>query len=170
MKAKTRLIVADSSRARIFDIVGVGRAATFVEGSGLIHEKSRVLEQEILTDRPGRVRTGLGGYAVTAMPPRSDPKELEANRFAEQIAEVLEASRRIGEFDLVVLAAPPKFLGLLRERVSHAVRGCVGASVALDGIRMKAEELRSALAEALATAHDVALQRQPWPWAEPARH
>jgi hypothetical protein len=52
----------------------------------------------------------------------------------------------------------------------RSVSDRVGATVTLDGIRMKLEELQSSLAEALATARDVALQRQGWPWAEPVRH
>jgi protein required for attachment to host cells len=167
---KTRVVVADAARARIFDVVEDRVGAALVEGAGMVHEKSRLMDQEILTDRPGRVRTGLGGHGVTAMPPRTDPKELEAERFAMQIADALEKARRAGEFEVLVLASPPHVIGLLRKSMPRSVSDRVGATVTLDGIRMKLEELQSSLAEALATARDVALQRQGWPWAEPVRH
>ena len=106
---------------------------------------------------------------MAAMPPRTDPKELEAERFAGQIVEALEQARREGLFGVLVVAAPPRFLGLLRERMTPSLRGCVGATATLDGVRMRIEELQSSLAEALATARDVALERRGWPWAEPPR-
>jgi protein required for attachment to host cells len=170
MTPKTRVIVADAGRARVFDVVEDRSGSGLVEGTGMVHDKSRLADREILTDRPGRVRTGMGGHAVTAMSPRTDPKELEAEHFAAHIADALETAHRAGEFEMLVLAAPPHFLGLLRKSMRRAVSERVGATVTLDGIRMKVEQLQSSLAKALATARDVALERQGWPWAEPVRH
>ena len=54
----------------------------------------------------------------------------EAVEFARRIAMLLEEGRRVGEFDRLVVMAPPAFLGLLREALPQSLRSIVVAEVA----------------------------------------
>ena len=120
---KLWILIADAGRARVFSTEG--RAVPLREVEGLIHPRSRLKGSAILTSRPGRVRTGLNGRNVTAMPPQTDPKEVEAERFADSLSETLRRAHQRGEFGHLAIAAPPHFLGLLRGRLDGQVRKCL---------------------------------------------
>src|SRR5688572_5818972 len=123
---KLWILIADKSRGRVFASAGRGRDLTEVRG--FVHPAGRQGDREILTDRAGRVRTGLAGRAVTALSPHTDPKEVEAERFAAELARVLDHAREREEFNALALIAPPHFLGLLRDRLDEQTRQRVVAS------------------------------------------
>jgi protein required for attachment to host cells len=52
----------------------------------------------------------------------TDPKEQEARAFAVEIARYIDRGRHEGNFDSLILVAPPKFLGRLRAELSKATR------------------------------------------------
>ena len=109
---KLWILICDASRARVFSASCTG--GPLLEVEGFVHPKSRLKDADIMSDRPGRVRTGLGGRSATAMPPHTDPKDVTAADFAAELVRVLERAREQGEFDLLALVAPPRFLGLVR--------------------------------------------------------
>ena len=84
---KLWILIADASRARIFS--SAGTALPLREVNRMIHPRSRAKGTEILTSRPGRVRTGPNGRNVSAMPPHTEPKEVEAVRFAPSLSQLL---------------------------------------------------------------------------------
>lgn len=71
------------------------------------------------TDRPGRYFDGpnahKSGFAET------DWHRIEKERFADEIAERLYKLAHRGEFDRIVLAAPPLVLGELRKKLHKEV-------------------------------------------------
>ena len=67
----------------------------------------------LMSDKPGRTFES-GTSARSAMEYRSAPKQIEAEKFARGLGRRLAAMFDAHEFDDVVIAAPPKFLGLLR--------------------------------------------------------
>jgi protein required for attachment to host cells len=68
------------------------------------------------------VRTGLRGRGLTALPPHTAPKEIDADRFAVEVAHALRVGRERGEYDFLALVAPPRFLGLVRDKLDTQVR------------------------------------------------
>jgi hypothetical protein len=154
------IILADASRARVFT-AGFGGADP-VELDGLVHERSRAKGVEILTGPPGRVRTWISGRNVTAMPPHTDPKEVEAKRFASQLAEHLRHARERGRFQFLAVAAPPHFLGLLRAKLDRHTGEQLVACVDKDFTRADVRDLRPFFEEALGTADQAASQRRAW--------
>ena len=120
---KLWILIADAGRARIFS--SDGNALPLREVNGMIHPRSRVRGSELFTSRPGRVRTGPNGRNVSAMPPHTEPKEVEAVRFAQSLSQLLQRARHRGSFEQLAIAAPPHFLGLLRDRLDVQVRKCL---------------------------------------------
>lgn len=98
----------------------------------MIHPRSRVKGSAILTSRPGRVRAGPDGRNVSAMSPHTEPKEVEAGRFAQSLSQLLRCGRHRGSFEQVAIAAPPHFLGLLRDQLDGRVRKCLVACLPKD--------------------------------------
>ena len=82
------------------------------------------------TDRPGR-RADSGPGQRSAME-STDWHEFEESRFVREFADRLNRAAARGRFDRLILAAPPKVLGLLRPALSADVTGRLAAEIASD--------------------------------------
>lgn len=139
--AVTWVLVADSSRARIF--AKNGREA-FREEAGFIHPESRLHEQELTSDLPGS-DGGNGSGQRHGKAARVSPKRHEAITFSKQVADHLESARSDGRFHRLLIVAPPAFLGLLREQFSPALGTLVTQEINKNLVQLKPEELRAQL-------------------------
>jgi protein required for attachment to host cells len=147
---KLWILIADEGRARVFASAGRGRDLSEVQG--FVHPAGRLDDRDLVSDRPGRTRTGLAGRAVTAMSPHTDPKRVEAERFAAGLATSLGRARERKEFEGLVLVAPPRFLGLLRDRLDGQTRQTVLACQHKDLTLVEARDLAPHLSAALDAA------------------
>lgn len=118
----TWIIVAESARARIFTVSGIG--GKFQEVADLSHPESRLHDRELSSDLPGRTFDSRGD-GRHAMEQATDPKEQEAQAFATEITQQIDRGQREGNFDSLVLVAPPKFLGRLRSKLSKSARNAL---------------------------------------------
>jgi protein required for attachment to host cells len=91
------------------------------ESTDLSHPESRLHDTELSSDLPGRT-FDIQGQGRHGMEPATDPKEREAQAFAAEIARHIERGRHEGNFDGLVLIAPPKFLGRLRAELTKPAR------------------------------------------------
>ncbi len=121
MKA-TWIVVAESARARIFAVSGIG--GRLQEVADLSHPESRLHNTELTSDAPGRTFDSHG-EGRHAMEQASDPQEREAQAFATEIARHIDRDQREGNFDSLVLIAPPKVLGRLRQKLSKSARNAL---------------------------------------------
>lgn len=128
------IVVADGSTARILE--GPGPIGTLNEVTDLSHEESRLKNRDFDTDRPGRsmddVGLGKTRKAKSAYEPEETPKQKEKQRFAREIAQILEEGRLNGEFEKIALISPPKFLGMLRKALGKPTTDCVVQEVTKD--------------------------------------
>lgn len=77
------------------------------------------------------------------------PKEVEQQIFAREVAGFLSNRAQRGEFGGLVLAAPPRFLGLLRQLLCDLPQYLAVKTVEKDLTAVKPYELIMALEEAL---------------------
>ena len=140
----TWVLVCDASHARIFAFSDKEKPWTQVQA--IEHPEGRLRAQDLVTDRPGRIQESAALGRRSAMEPDTDPREVEAGRFVQELAELLD--RRLGEgrYHRLLVAAPPHFLGLLRARISDRVRQRVTASVHHDYTWVGAAQLPERLA------------------------
>lgn len=134
---RVRVIVADQSEARFYDLTGVDAqlqpAGRIVDPEAHAHGREPEFGAERSTR--GYDRTA-GADSRVAFAPRSGgeprPRRDAAMRFARQIAAELDASLRRDGFDRTVLMAGPAFIGLLRSAMSAPVRATLVEEVRKD--------------------------------------
>lgn len=78
------------------------------------------------TDAPGR--TGQGGTPTSAME-ETDWHRIAKERFADEIAERLYRMAHRGDFEQIVIVAPPQVLGEMRQKLHKEVEAKVVAEV-----------------------------------------
>lgn len=114
---KTFALVADGSRARLFS--QMEGAPNFVLLEAFEHPETRAKVHDLMADKPGRTfASGPTNHGRSAKEPRTNPKRVEAEKFAREIGRRLATHLDAHAFDDLIVAAPPKFLGLLRHTFS----------------------------------------------------
>jgi len=125
----TWVLVADGQRATVYHNDGPGKGLEIIEGMGGHQEVPR--SNEIISDASGRNR-GPGGGGAAPMDSGADPHELEEKRFTESVAGEVNRAALEKQFDRLILAAPPRTLGILRKSLSTHATERVIAELAKD--------------------------------------
>ena len=125
----TWIIVADSSRARIFSMEDV--RSPLQEITDMLHPASRLREQDIGTDRQGRTfdSRGQGRHAKEG---DVSIKKQEAINFSREIANYLDSGCNKNLFEKLIIIAPPEFLGLLRKDIGNTTKNRVSREIGKD--------------------------------------
>jgi protein required for attachment to host cells len=141
----TWIVVADGARARIFEL----RDKEPYLVPALDHDlvATRLTDRDLESDRPGR--TTIRGTGMShGMRQELDKHRLAQLELAREVAKTLEA-KRIAGLGRIVLVAPPRALGDLREACSSDVRALVTNEVAKDLSKLAVHELVHRLDELL---------------------
>jgi protein required for attachment to host cells len=122
MTTTTWIIAADSSRARILQVLD--RTKQLAEIEDLLNPEGRVHDRDLLADGHARF-TSHGGAG-----PASDREETSASDhatelFAKRLGDYLDKARTAHRYDRLHLIAPPKFLGQLRKELGKEVQKLV---------------------------------------------
>lgn len=139
---KTWVVVADAARARVFDVDGKTKA--IVEVMDLSHSASLQHASEMASDAPG-MSSVKGMPSKFGMEEIVSPKEEEAIRFANQVAEALR--RGLADYERLYLIAAPHFLGLLRKDLDKAVQAKVIKEIDKDLTKHTVEDIHAHLPE-----------------------
>ncbi|MGD8673664.1 MAG: host attachment protein [Thiogranum sp.] len=138
----TWVLVAESSRAKLYTVNG--RLAPITEIEALVHPESRMHEGDLVSDSAGSDggSVGQGRHVIDSKNTARDHESLE---FARTLASRLDSARNNGDFDNLVLIAPPEFLGHLRGNLSKEVLSMVSRQVDKNLVQKPAEVLRNYL-------------------------
>lgn len=134
--AKNWYVVASAARARVLEVADdaqpQGRTqSSFVHVADLVHPQSRQKGSELADDRPGHgVASSHGGG--TAYPPRTDPRARERDRFAHEVAQLLDRGVADGRCAGLVLVAGDAFLGELKGHLGAQAAKAVLRTVSSD--------------------------------------
>jgi protein required for attachment to host cells len=129
--ATTWIVAADSSRARVLQVAD--REQKLVEIEALVNPQARLQDRDLQTDGEPRFN-GHGGVGKPGSSstggPASDRETQGAvahsvRVFAKEIGRYLEQARNQHRYDELVLVAPPKFLGALRQELDKEVEKLV---------------------------------------------
>lgn len=163
--SETWIIVADSTRARIFTPVGeerkpldeiihyVGRAGYagperlssphLDEVADLVHPAGRMKPQELEGDGYGRAK---GWGANEPYDSRHiDFNHQRAEEFATEVVEYLSRARQEHRFDDLILIAPPLFLGVLRQAMPRSLSSLITREINKEYTKLSAGEIQSRL-------------------------
>lgn len=119
-KTVTWIVVADHQRARVLMNGGPGRRLQPVDAMDL--ETHLKAGRDIVADRPGRSFESKGNMRH-ALQRRVDPHRQAAERFVERVVKALTAASEKGDYDRLVLIAPPRALGEFRKLLPTSVKG-----------------------------------------------
>lgn len=133
----TWILVANASSAVVLRNDGPKKGLVRVKA--LEHAASREKGSDLVTDRPGHTLSrgnGRGAYV-----PAKTPKEIEADRFALELARELDHGRRSNAYQRLILVASPHFMGLVNHHLDPHVTQLVSASIEKDYTRLDEKEL-----------------------------
>lgn len=143
---KAWIVVADSSRARIF--TADTQSSPLQELETLAHPEGRLHEQNMDSDLPGK-DAGNGGAGGHAYQDQTEPKEQETINFAKRIARHLDEGRNARKYEQLVVVAAPAFLGELRNQCSSQVEKLVCYELSKNLTTQDAADIRKHLPEYL---------------------
>jgi len=140
------VLAADAARAKIW------AASTPSSTLELVREiespEGRMHDRDLTSDLPGRAFDGTGS-GRHSMEQEVDPKKEAAIRFSRELAHVLAYAVDRASFDRIYLAAPPAFLGMLRDDCKNTLKQCDVVEVSKDYTAMAGGELRAHLPDYL---------------------
>jgi protein required for attachment to host cells len=139
--SKTWVVVAESSRAKIFQIDK--KNSPLVELSGFAHTPSRSHEQNLTSDLPGRVMNSTHGSHKLST--HTSPKDYESVEFARTLGTHLDAARNRGDFDKLIIMSPPGFLGHLRKELSTETSKHVVSEIDKNLVRHTTQDIQAHL-------------------------
>lgn len=140
---KNWLLVANASRARLLE--EGDKPGVYVHRADLVHPQSRQKGIELESQRAGHVLGGTHTPGGAAYEPRTDVRDREHDRFAQQLAEVLDAGIASGECAGIVLVASNPFLGQLKAHLGEQSRKAILRTVPSDFTALRDDELQERL-------------------------
>ena len=140
-KRKTWFIIADGGRARFVERDEQGAYRTI---SSFVSTELKASSRDLATERPGRVHESAT-TARHAIEPKTDLKEAAKEDFVRYVADQVQSEQE--NFDDLVLVAPPRVLGQLRETLAKSVADAVTWDLAKDLTKVPDHELSEHLSK-----------------------
>ncbi|GAB6050366.1 host attachment protein [Hydrogenophilus islandicus] len=142
---KTWVVVANASMAKIFQACNAKGELELI--TTLNHPESRLRNQDLVTDR--QMEHHHGGAATPHDGERVAPKEVEAQRFAQEIAAYLKEGRTRHAFERLIVVATPHFKGLLLAEMDSTTAKLVEKTIDKDYTQESERTLSERLADAI---------------------
>jgi protein required for attachment to host cells len=141
---KNWFVIANASRARVLE--EGSRPGRYTHVADLVHPQSRQKGIALAGDRPGHAHAEGAGFAGTSFAPHTDPRERERDRFALEVAQLLDQGVADGRCAGLVLAASSPFLGHLKNHLGAQARKAVVRTLDADYTALTDRELGERLA------------------------
>jgi protein required for attachment to host cells len=143
-KAKVWYVIADGGRARFVERDERGAFRTI---SSFVSTELHAKASDLGRDRPARVMESATP-GRSAIEPRRDLKDAAKQDFVKLVAEQIDAEHGRGQFDNLVLVAPPGVLTELKNHLSKAMAERVVNDVQKDLTNVPDHDLTGHLAPA----------------------
>lgn len=148
----TWILIANTNHARLYTAI----KAKLLQGNGALklmqeydHPESKKRDSELVSDKAGRYHKLAKTGSESAFTEMTDPKELEIEQFAKQLAEELERGRVNNEYGELIIAAAPHFQGILKNNCNPHVLAKVDKYIDKDYMAFEGKELLAQLAKHL---------------------
>lgn len=138
----TYIVVADAARARVF----TRDALKLVEQDSLVHAANRLHEGDLVTDRGADVNESTSAMAHSAGG-ESAARTHEEQVFAKAVAERIYRARIDNSLKKLILVAPPRFLGQLRDKLDGPSAKLVIHTLAKDLSKASLGEIQEAVSD-----------------------
>ncbi len=145
-KVKTWILVADGAVAQVYETEAGANDLVAVPGGEFA--AANLPSREIDADRPGQ-GFDRAGYGQRRKQPRTDSHRHAKAQFAHHLAEFLQREQQRQAFDSLVIVAPAKTLGDLREALAPNVKKLVKAELSKDLVHIHQRDLPQHLEQIL---------------------
>ena len=139
---KTWILVADGEKALFMENIGDGELPNFEIRR--IEEQDNPPSREQGANMPGRMSSG--GSSHRSAVEDTDWHELGKERFAAELSEMLYKMAHRGQFKKLVIVAPPKILGEMRQKLHKEVQDTIVGEIAKDLTNHPLDEIEKLLA------------------------
>jgi protein required for attachment to host cells len=136
------VVVCDGKKALVLENVGDTKVLNLKTRE--VYEQPDPKTSEQGTDKPGRSVNSIDSRR-SAME-QTDWHDQEEERFLQRLASRLEAEVNAGNVKSVIVVAPPRALGVLRQAYSQNLRNVLRAEIDKDLVRMPVSEIERRLA------------------------
>lgn len=142
-------VIADGGHARFVRPAVDNALHTFeAVDSATVHKR----DHDLVSDRPGRAFES-GSGARHAYSPRTDPQQLEKERFTQLVARLVNENCAADMFNELVVVAPSNVLNELTGGLDAATRGKLLGTLAKDLVKTPDHELWTHLKEWVRPVH-----------------
>jgi protein required for attachment to host cells len=136
------VVVCDGTKALILENAGDAISPNLKAKE--VHEQPDPKTSEQGTDAPGRSISSVGSRR-SAME-QTDWHDQAEQQFLADLAKRLDAAVTAGETKSLIVIAPPRALGVLRQAFTATVRNAIRAEIDKDYVRMPVYEIEKHLA------------------------
>ncbi|RMD88726.1 MAG: host attachment protein [Alphaproteobacteria bacterium] len=143
---RTLVVLIDDDKMKLLENRGVGKGLQPLEEAEFSRKEAEALEY---ADQPGRSFESVGGMRH-AMEPEKSVEEQQRDRWLREAVAHLSGRWAKEKFDRLVIAAPPKVLGQLRELLDRPLREALYAEVAKDLVNVPERDLPARFADVAA--------------------
>jgi protein required for attachment to host cells len=147
-----RIVVADERQANFFDTLQ--QNTPLLARGSMQNQAAGRKDRDLESDRPGRRYGGTSGVSHGSASAQShhhgvggerSTEAHELTMFTKAIADRIDAGRMAHEFDKLVLMAPPKVLGLLRQAMSTPSQTLLAAEISKDLMHQGVDAISNAV-------------------------
>jgi protein required for attachment to host cells len=136
------VVVCDGAKALVLENVGDEKFPNLKTKE--VYEQDDPKTHELGTDAPGRAINSID--ARRSAMEQTDWHAQAEKAFLEKLVGRLNAAVEAGEMKQLILVAPPRALGVIRQAYSSNLRGAVHAEVDKDFVKLPVHEIERHLA------------------------
>jgi protein required for attachment to host cells len=138
-KRRTWLLIADGSRAKVFESSGAHEALNEIDDMAVAIDLPK--SGDLLADRPGRTFDSVGAACHAKENPTDPPRRNFAGKVVDELRRAMLAKR----FDWLILVAPPGSLGDLRQELPKGLKDKLVDEITSDLTNMPQQQLQTHL-------------------------
>jgi protein required for attachment to host cells len=136
------VVVCDGAKALILENIGDPKFLNLKTREVYQQEDPKTHEQG--TDAPGRAINSVD--ARRSAMEQTDWHDQAEQRFLQSLAAHLDAAVNAGKAKSLIVVAPPRALGVLRQAYSHNLRAALRAEIDKDFVKLPVHEIEKHLA------------------------
>jgi protein required for attachment to host cells len=139
MAQVTWILVANASKARLFKSEKPYREMKLIKEFN--HPESRAKAMNLVADGHGRYSHSTGTAPSGLYEEPTSPKQLEAERFAHELARELNLARIRNKYSNLIFVISPQFHGLLKKHCDSHVLNLVISTLDKDYTKLSQHDL-----------------------------
>ena len=148
--SKYWILVSNANDSKVFTtdvhISQIGSDLKFEQE--LQHPQSKLYRQDLSVNQPGHYKVhsrGLHGSTGSTYEQDTDPKDIEKDHFAKEIADFLASAKNAHKYEQLILVVPAHFAGSIDGHLNKSVKESILKIIHKDWTALPTDDLAKAL-------------------------